>query len=125
MDAPESSTKNRKRPDRPRSSPPRPGAPASPTDGPSDEAGAERIMSSSDSLRLDHARQLRDLLQRFAAKYNLEEHLSRAGRPKSYVEGTAAACTLCADPGPVIGAFLSTLETAIEHAETAEVVDRG
>jgi hypothetical protein len=106
--------------DKRRSAPPS-GAPASPDDGPHDPAGAEHILPSSDSLRLDHARELRSLLERFAAEYDLEEHLSRSGRPKAWSEGATAACAICADPGPVISAFLSTLDTAIEGAGEAEV----
>ena len=99
------------------------GAEPPPTDGHHDEAGAERVMETADSLRIDHARQLRDLLERFAAEYDLEEHKERFGRPVAWSEGATAACAICADPGPVIAAFLSTLDTAIEHARDGEVVD--
>lgn len=78
-------------------------------------------MSSPDALRLDHAKELRSLLERFAAEYDLEEHLERFGRPVAWSEGATAACAICADPGPVIAAFLSTLDTAIEHAGEAGV----
>jgi hypothetical protein len=80
-------------------------------------------METADSLRLDHAKQLRDLFQRFAAEYDLEEHKERLGRPVAWSEGATAACAICADPDPVIAAFLSTLDTAIEHARDGEVVD--
>lgn len=82
-------------------------------------------MDTADSLRLDHAKQLRRVLEQFATDYDLEEHKKRFGRPVAWMEGTTVACTICADPAPVIAAFLSTLDTAIEHAETAEVVAHG
>jgi len=97
-------------------------ASAPPTNGPPDEAGAERVMDSPDSLRLGHAKQLRDVLQRFAAEYDLEEHSDRAGRPDAWSEGATGGCVLCADPGPALAGMLSALEAAIEGADEAEVV---
>ncbi len=113
------SSRDPQRRDKRRSKPPSSGGAAPRPDG--DSAGVERVMDSSDSLRLDHAKELRSLLERFAAEYDLEEHLDRIGRPHAWSEGATAACAICADPGPVLAAFLSTLETAIERADTAEV----
>jgi len=118
----ESSDRVSNRRDERQSVPPGLEAPAPPP-SPSDEAGAERVMDTADSLRLDHAKQLRRVLEQFATDYDLEEHKGRFGQPVTWGEGATAACAICADPGPVIAAFLSTLDTAIEHACDGEVVD--
>jgi len=90
-------------------------------DGPSDEAGTERVMDSSDFFRVDHARQLRDLLQRFAAEYDLEEHKERFGRPVAWSEASTGTGALCADPGSALAGMLSALNAAINGAEQAGV----
>ncbi|WP_157942167.1 hypothetical protein [Salinibacter altiplanensis] len=81
-------------------------------------------MDSSDSLRLDHARQLRDLLQRFATEYDLEEHKKWPGRPVAWSEASTGGCALCADPGSALAGMLSALNAAINGANQAGVVDR-
>jgi len=121
MEARESSETASNRRSSRRSSPPPPGGPPPPID--TDSGGeVERVLDSPDALRQDHAEALRDLLERVAPEYDLKEHLDRPGKPSAWMEGTAAACALCVDPGPVLAAMLSTLDTAIDGAETAEVV---
>jgi len=119
MQATQSSKDSQRRQSR-RSPPPPSGGTAPRNDG--ESAGVELVLDSPDSFRRDHAVALRDLLRHFAAEYDLEEHLDRIGRPSAWMEGTAATCALCADPGPVLAAMLSTLDTALKSAETAEVL---
>lgn len=102
-----------------RSKPPPSGGAAPRPDG--DRAGVERVHPSSDSLQIRHAVALRNELKRIAAEYDLEEHLGRTGRPSAWMEGTAAACALCADPGPVLAAMLSVLNNVTEGADSAGV----
>lgn len=122
MEATQSSEAASQRRSERRSVPPGLEAPAPPIDGPTDTAGAERVMKTADSLREEHARQLRNLLERFAAEYDLQAWRDRIRAGESYVEASSGAGTLCADPGPALAAFLSILNVAIDGAEEAEVV---